>query len=78
MNGEVEWPERQLSVQFAGTCCEQFPISKFPISIANGEQPPNKASDHVIHIKKGKGSNPFSRAKGNTHGKNGKCGIYGI
>jgi hypothetical protein len=24
MYGEVEWPERQQSVQFAGTCCEQF------------------------------------------------------
>jgi hypothetical protein len=27
MYGEVEWPERQQSVQFAGTCCKQFPIS---------------------------------------------------
>jgi hypothetical protein len=24
--GDVEWPERQQSVEFAGTCCEQFPI----------------------------------------------------
>jgi hypothetical protein len=24
MYGEVEWPVRQLSVKFAGTCCKQF------------------------------------------------------
>jgi hypothetical protein len=24
MNGKVEWPERQQSVLFAGTCCKQF------------------------------------------------------
>jgi hypothetical protein len=24
MNGKVEWPERQQSVQFAGTCCKKF------------------------------------------------------
>jgi hypothetical protein len=24
MNGEVEWPERQLAVQIAGTCCGYF------------------------------------------------------
>jgi hypothetical protein len=29
MYGEVEWPERQQAVQFAGTCCKQFPISNY-------------------------------------------------
>jgi hypothetical protein len=33
MYGEVEWPERQQSVKFAGTCCLQFPISNFTCAV---------------------------------------------
>jgi hypothetical protein len=31
MNGKVEWPERQQSVQFAGTNCEQFHFISFQL-----------------------------------------------
>jgi hypothetical protein len=34
MNGFVERPERQHSVEFDGTCCKQFQISNFNLGIA--------------------------------------------
>jgi hypothetical protein len=44
MYGEVEWPERQQLVQFAGTCCKQFQfleriqISPYPLDTSKTTQ----------------------------------------
>jgi hypothetical protein len=46
MYGEVEWPERHQSVQFAGTCCEHFQF-QFQLSPAERAELNRQLNDTV-------------------------------